>query len=239
MRGAAVGVHVSWHHRFMNHAELIDDLIIRDVVVTRVVEQDVLRYFAATIELYDRYGGWESGFRPIGRVAGLVAWLYDDDDICDAADQIDDDATTLAWNAEEIREWLLVEHDIPVETIVTIDMIRLEPAFRGHRLTAQVMGEVLDVLRLDPRTTLIVAIPYPQQEDGGPMPTGRASSAAFKRLKAAYTASGFRRWRRTSVWWRCAGLPLQLAGSLPVIAPNRHELPVEAQANRREWGRAH
>lgn len=142
-----------------------------------------------------------------------------DDDICDAADQIDDDATTLAWNAEEIREWLLVEHDILAETIVTIDMIRLEPAIRGHRLTGQVMGAVRDVLRLDPSTTLIVAIPYPQREAGGPMPKGRASSAAFKRLKAAYTASGFRRWRRTSVWWRCAGLPRQLAGKFASDSP--------------------
>ena len=88
-----------------------------------------------------------------------------------------------------------------------VEMITLKRKSRGRRVAGEIIDQVIDLLVLDPLTTLVVLEPEPQQRAGGPMPKGAARTAALKRLRAAYETQGFTRWKRSTVWWGIRPVP--------------------------------
>jgi hypothetical protein len=60
---------------------------------------------------------------------------------------------------------------------------------------------MIDLLRLDRDSTVIVTQPEPQRKKGRPYPDGPVRDDTLAHLTAAHEATGFRRWRHSSVWW--------------------------------------
>jgi hypothetical protein len=84
-------------------------------------------------------------------------------------------------------------------------MLRLDPKWRGNRLTKVIIDDLLDVLRLDSCQTLVVMQPEPQLEEGGQMDPGADRDRAMRRLHAAYREAGFEPWVKGKVWFRHPG----------------------------------
>jgi hypothetical protein len=176
-----------------------DDIFIESVEVGRPVDGgvNVLRQFHANVE----YSG-RSQTVAIGQVMGWIGLRIADADIADAADAISQDAAILGAVAAKIID---SRADLWIESALLIDRIHLDPAYRGNRLTSAIIDKLLDLLRLDPESTVTLLYPEPQLPDGGPMPEGRERETAKTRLCIAYREGGLEPWEDTGVWW----LPLE------------------------------
>jgi hypothetical protein len=140
----------------------------------------------------------------MGSIRGLIGWRIEGVTLWDAADAISTEADLLGWAADEIIESLADGPDVYVDTVVMIEMLQLEPEFRGPCLTKGIIDELVEMLALEPTTTLLVLQPEPQKDEGGPLPDGPERDAALARLRRAYEGQGFVRLGDTPVWWRLA-----------------------------------
>lgn len=178
--------------------DLDDDLDIEDVTISRPIDggYDVLRSFSAVITCGESDEG-----EPLeaGVIVGFVGWRILYEDVREAADPISSDVEVLGAAARQIIEWLGDEYFI--DTVLFVDRVGLHPEFRGRRRLRTIVERVIDLLRLDRESTVIVTQPEPQLEKGGPYPDGPLRDDALARLIAAHEATGFRRWRRSTVWW--------------------------------------
>ena len=172
-----------------------DDVSIDSIHIAKPIDggADVFREFTAPIDLLS---GSEQV--TIGQITGWVGWAMLGEDWFDAADAISENAATLGAAAATILEELSAEP----EQGLLIDRIHLEPTYRGNRLTATVIEQLHELLRLEPWNTLTLLYPEPQQPDGGPIPDGPARDAAPAHLQEAYRASGLEPWLDSGVWWR-------------------------------------
>lgn len=170
-------------------------MIETDVQVRRPIDGgvDVLRQFSAGVEYHS-----DDGPEQIGQVHGWIGWSIFDEDVSDAGDAISTDAHQLGTAAAEII------HDFPDMVIdaLLIDRMYLEPAWRGRRLSALIIDDLLALLRLDPASTAVVLQPEPQRPRGGPYKYGDERDKAMARLQAGYRDSGLEPWRDSPVWWR-------------------------------------
>jgi hypothetical protein len=185
--------------------ELNDGVVpaIDDIHVSRADEDGRLRAFDAIIKDADADDG-----RTIGEVRGLIAWRSELFSLLEAGDEISGEAATLALAADQIREAdYRPGAEDQIGTVVMVELVSLGREFRGHRIAAAVIDQIIDLLVLDPITTLVVLEPEPQKEDGGPLPPGAQRTAALKRLRAAYEQQGFERWKNSTVWWAIRPVP--------------------------------
>lgn len=179
-------------------AEAINpEFIETSVHVRRAMDSgvDVLRQFSAEVNYYVSDTGDDIS---LGTVRGWIGWRIADEDIHDAADAISSDAEALGGIAAAImRE----RPDLWIDSVLMVDRIYLEPAYRGNRLTGAIMTDLLDLLRLDVESTLVLLYPEPQRPEGGPMENGPDRDRALARMQTAYRASGFEPWGDSRVWW--------------------------------------
>ncbi|PWD52049.1 hypothetical protein C8046_16755 [Serinibacter arcticus] len=137
------------------------------------------------------------GPKPIGGMNGWITLNPDSPDLADAGDCVGHDAMVLTAAAAAIsqkhsRYWLGL----------LIDRFWLDETWRGRRLTGRIVDQVLDLLQRDRDEAVVVLVPEPQQlGGGGPYPDGPERDQAKARLEAAYKTAGFRRWKKSSVWW--------------------------------------
>lgn len=174
---------------------------IDDIHVSRADDDGLLRAFDAIIK--------DAGDDiPIGQVRGLIAWRSELFSLLEAADEISSDAATLAYAADQIRRAdVRPDAEDQIDTVLMVELVSLERRFRGHRIAGAVIDQIVDLLVLDPLTTLVVLEPEPQQEDGGPLPKGAVRTAARARLRGAYEGQGFKQWKKSSVWWAIRPVP--------------------------------
>lgn len=161
------------------------------VDVFRVFNADVLRVDSETSEV-------------IGDVSGWIGWDMDGEDVFDCADAVSENAATLGWIASEIIAWQGARSGPPIRDLVFIDTIRLEPRFRGNRVGAAIIDQLVGLLRVRNSHTLVELIPEPQDEDGDELPPGPDRDAAYRKLQDLFEAIGFARWPDSGVWWRLA-----------------------------------
>jgi hypothetical protein len=177
---------------------LDDDLEIEEVTISRAVDgdYDVLRSFSAVITCGENS---EGECLEAGVITGFVGWRVFNEDVWEAADAISADAEVLGAAAREIIEWLGDEYWI--DTVLFVDRVGLHPEFRGRRRLRTIVERMIDLLRLDRDSTVIVTQPEPQRKKGRPYPDGPVRDDTLAHLTAAHEATGFRRWRHSSVWW--------------------------------------
>lgn len=155
---------------------------------------DVLRRFDASVEY-----NTESGNEQIGNICGWIGWQIEDDDLYDAADAISADAEPLGAAASAIVE---AHPGSFIDNVVLIDRMYLAPQWRGNRLSGAIIGDLLALLRFEPKSTVVVLQPEPQKPTGGPYNYGAERDEALASLTAAYRISGLEPWRQTMIWWR-------------------------------------
>lgn len=154
---------------------------------------EVLRQFQATV-MYDH----ESGPEEIGSVSGWIGWKIQDEDLFDATDAINSDASGLGYAASSIIDAYPLAF---VENALLIDRMYLEPKWQGHRLSNSIINDLLELLRFDPDSTVVVLQPEPQRSEGGPYRESRERKRAMSKLQSAYRESGLVPWKETDVWW--------------------------------------
>ena len=154
---------------------------------------DVLRHFHASITYHH-----ESDSEEIGTVSGWIGLQIHDEDLFDAADAIDTDASYLGAVASAI----INAHPFSFfENALLVDRMYLNKKWRGNRFTSAIIHDLLALLRLDFDSTVVVLQPEPQQPDGGPYDNGAERDRAMLKLQKAYLASGLQPWKDTDVWW--------------------------------------
>ena len=79
--------------------------------------------------------------------------------------------------------------------------MHLDPKWQGNRLSGPIITDLLVLLRLDAKSTVVVLQPEPQKPEGGPYDDGSERDQALARLTAAHQASGFEPWHQTGNWW--------------------------------------
>lgn len=137
------------------------------------------------------------GPETIGGMSGWITLEPDSPDLADAGDCVSHDAMVLTAAAAAIsksrsRYWLGL----------LINRFWIDEDWRGRKLTGRVVDQVLDLLQRDRDEAVVVLVPEPQQPaGGGPYPDGPERDQAKARLEAAYKTAGFRRWKKSSVWW--------------------------------------
>lgn len=189
-----------------NKDELRDDLFIDAIEVFGYYE-DTFRDFTAQIKIIEA----DDDPVVIGKSSGWIGWHIEGEDIWYSADAIDSDAATLGAAASEIIEWLEENGDVWIDTILFIDRVKLKKQYRGHRLVRTIIERLIDFLRLNRDSTLVVLQPEPQQEQGGPYPVSPVRDAALAKLRAAHDATGLQQWRDSDVWWLPGDLVPELA----------------------------
>lgn len=132
----------------------------------------------------------------IGGVSGWIGWKTWAENLLEGADAISTDASTLADGA---AKWMK-RHGDSVDTTLLVDSVFIEEEYRGNRLMGPIIEKLLELLQLDPATTLVVTQPEPQLEGGGPYPDGAERDAAMAALLKAVRAAGFRNVRGTPVY---------------------------------------
>jgi hypothetical protein len=162
-------------------------------------QEDVLRSFQADVMVHDIEAG---ELTRIGSVQGLIAFESTQIELAMAADAISTDALTLAHAADEIRRSLDNYAEVTPTTVLLVDLIRIKPMWRGSRICGHIISQLLQVLRLDPESALVVLEPEPQFENGGRMRKGPRRTAALAHLRETYVDAGFLKWHRGPVWWR-------------------------------------
>lgn len=140
----------------------------------------------------------ESETHEIGRLTGLIGWGLSTDEIVEASDAISTEAAELGWAAAKISE---AHPEMWCDTVVILQLLELQPAYRGNRLTGAVVASLLDLFRLQLDSTVVVLKPEPQGAGGGPLPDGPVRDAAMRRLCSAYSGYGFRQWEESPIWW--------------------------------------
>jgi hypothetical protein len=134
----------------------------------------------------------------LGMVSGWLGLDALDEDVHDAADAVSSDAEALGATASEI---IAAHPEQWIDTVVLVDRMWLEPQWRHRRLTGRILADLVDLLRLDHNSTVVVLQPEPQREEGGPYEYGPARDAAMAALRQGYTNSGLEAWRGGDVWW--------------------------------------
>jgi len=176
--------------------DLEPELIETDVQIRRPIDGgvDVLRQFVAGVE----YHG-ESGPEEVGQVCGWIGWSISEEDLADAADAISADAEQLGSAAADIIDTYPENF---VDAALLVDRMHLDPKWRGRRLSGLIIINLMELLRLDPGSTVVVLQPEPQSPQGGPYDDGPERDEAMVHLHAGYRASGLEPWRDSLVWWR-------------------------------------
>lgn len=177
-----------------------DRACIDEVVLSRSDGAGPLRSFWADIRLYDG----DTTDKVMGHVRGLVGWQASEESMCEAGDVVSAEAEVLGLAADQISEWLLDVHGVEITNVVMVEMMRLDPEFRGHRWTSTILAELIEVLAVNPLTTLIVLQPEPQKESGGFMPDGPERDEAMARLRGSHDECGRQQWDESPVWWQVA-----------------------------------
>lgn len=174
-----------------------DQVEVDEVTIGRPVDGGVglLRTFDAEVNLFVDETEEEVC---IGTVSGWIDWKTWAENLLDGADAISTDASTLAGGA---AKWMKRNGDY-ADTALLVDSVFIEEEYRGNRLMGPVIDKLLDLLQLDPATTLVVTQPEPQIEGGGPYPDGAERDAAMASLLKAVRAAGFRNVRGTPVYSR-------------------------------------
>lgn len=180
-------------------ATLIEQIEVDEIVIERAPDGgvDVFRIFNADVLRVDT----ESS-EVIGDISGWIGWNMADEDVFDCADAVSEDAATLGWIASEILTWQAKRSGVAIRDLVFIDTIRLEPGFRGKRLSGAIIDQLLGLLRLRNPTTLVELIPEPQDEDGDELPAGPEGDIARQKVRDRFESAGFQRWPNSGVWWR-------------------------------------
>lgn len=158
-------------------------------------ESNRLRWFRASVSLQNCEHP-----EPVD-LGAITGWMTRDvyaGGLYEAADSISADAEPLGAVAEQIVDAHPAEY---VACVIMIDRMRLEDAWRGRRLTGIMTANLMDLLQLEPGTTVVVLQPEPQKPGVGPMDYGSERDAAMARLQGAYRKSGFEPWREGDVWW--------------------------------------
>ena len=200
---------------------LVDLIEVNEIRVERAVDGgvDVFRVFTADVMRVDTRDS-----EVIGDISGWIGWNMAKEDVFDCADAVSMDAATLGWVAAEIIPWCARTAHVAVRDLIFIDTIRLDPTFRGNRVSGAIVDQLLGLLRIRSERTLVELIPEPQDEDGDELEPGAAHDAAARKVQNAFEACGFQRWPESGVWWRLgvdgppAGRPVGDQGIPPEVS---------------------
>ncbi|MGP5183026.1 hypothetical protein ACTXKY_04755 [Corynebacterium variabile] len=210
---------------------LDDDSILRCDISLHDMDEDYdpLRGFTADFVLEGETGDQ----RDLGRITGWVCWRCLDERLADAGDALSGDVHYIAYAAEKILDALLhqedVFRDIHIEDAVLIDRITIEEEFRGKGHLPDMIGELVNVLRLDVNGCVLVTRPEPQRPVGGPYDHGPVRDHAMAGIHRSLIPAGFGPWSEgEEIWWKLveARQPEHVGAAVPV-----EEEPVEDAEN--------
>lgn len=137
----------------------------------------------------------------LGTLCGWIGWRVLGEDIADSADAISADSAYIGAVAATILED--DERDLLIEDVVLVDRMWIEPKFRGRKLLARMVDQLVSSLRLDVNGCYIVTEPEPQQPSGGPYPGGPVRDKAMAGLLRSLRDAGFQQWNDGRAQWRC------------------------------------
>jgi len=103
--------------------------------------------------------------------------------------------TSLAYRLSNVAADILerAEHvraEMLIKDVVFVDHLEIEPEYRGRRITRWLLDDLMDALRLDERTTLVVMDPEPGGWGSGRLSPGADRDAARDRLLNALREQG-------------------------------------------------
>jgi hypothetical protein len=147
---------------------------------------DLLRPFWTAISMYDPEHGTDGD---CGTVKGWIGWRIVGENVAGAGDDTSTEIAPIADTAQRILTRRLAE-GVWIDTLLVVALLPLDERWRGLRLTKTIIGNLMNVLRLDPGATLVVLHPQPQRPGGGPMDEGPERDAAMLRLQHAYKMAG-------------------------------------------------
>lgn len=175
------------------------------VKVTRAEDDEtgVLRRFSAKVIAT---GSEADRDVTIGSIEGLYALCAESFDLQESGDCMGDAEEMLCAAADEIGGKLPMEP----RHVVMVELLKLDPRWRGNRLAGRIVDQFLGVLGFDSTETLVVLQPEPLDAKGKQRDPGPERDAAMKALCAAYRASGFKPLRKGPVWYR-RPVPLALS----------------------------
>lgn len=184
------------------HQDFVDDpdddfvhISIDHVTLSRQLDggvNDALRPFHADITVHH---GYSSDVCVIGRIAGYITRSGYGIDLEVAGDYYNDDAQTLGSAANAIRDSM---EDEILTTVVMLTSITIDPPFRGHKLTATALAELINLLDLPAQESFLVLQCEPMTAQGR-LGLGPQRDQAQARLRAHYKSCGFRVWSEEEV----------------------------------------
>lgn len=147
---------------------------------------DPLREFTAVFSFDDQSG---TDHR-LGEIDGWICWRCLDSRLFDAADALTADAHGIAHVAEQMLHGLAWD-DTPIEDVVMMDRIFIEPSHRGKNLLPDMIDKLTRLFRLDVNGCIVVTEPEPQRPDGGPYPGGSIRDRAMEGIHNSLANAGF------------------------------------------------
>ena len=177
-----------------------DDTVLQCAITLHDLGEDVdpLREFTAVFSHDDQTG---TDHR-VGQIDGWICWRCLDDRLLDAADGLSGDAHYIADVAEQMLHQLAWD-DSPIEDVVLMDRIFIEPSYRGRNLLPDMISQLIRLFRLDVNGCIVVTEPEPQRPDGGPYPDGPIRDRAMQGLHKTLTSAGLEPSPEGSdAWWK-------------------------------------
>ncbi len=150
-----------------------------------------LRDLDAEVELS---GAGDPEPRVVGRVRGRLGWLAWLPEHLDSAP--DPDSAHVIGTAIRVGNYLSAELGAPIESVLIVEDLWLDPPWRGAGVAATVAEQLIDLLLLTPEFTLVLGfVESPAGPPTGPAPTGTHAGAE------EYRAAGFERWLGGNAWF--------------------------------------
>ncbi len=154
-----------------------------------------LRNFDADVEAS---GAGDQHPLVVGRFSGRVGWLAW---LPEYVDNSPDERSARAIGTSiRVGNYLSAELDSPIESVLIVEDLWLEPSWRGAGLARRIAEQLIDVLLLTPEITLVLGVVEPKlgpREGLAPVEAWPGSHG----LADEYRDAGFERWLGGNAWF--------------------------------------
>jgi hypothetical protein len=154
-----------------------------------------LRDFDAEVELSGTPGTARS---VIGRISGRMGWMAWLPELVDARPE--DGMFPTISTAIQVGNHLSGALDAPLEAVLIVEQVWLEPPWRGHALGRRIAEQLIDLLLLAPETTLVLGVAEPQLGPTGAVVDPEAMPRR-QSLSRDFEDAGFERWQDGPNWF--------------------------------------
>ena len=171
------------------------------------------RNFDASIEMTDPLTGVRSTIGHLRGRLGWAGWLPELIDIPELAGSV---AAMMARAAVAICESVGTASDVPIDGVLMVDHLDLEPEWRGQGFGRRVAEQLVDLLLLTPESTLILAHYRSQPDNCQPQQASAPEEDPERIMRTElHRPCGFQPWGDGAVWWARMG-----SDSLTAEIPN-------------------